>query len=643
MDDTPHRQQALEVWGGIECTVNRVGDVYFDQMERNGHAERIGDLDRIAGLGIRTIRYPVLWERVAPDGLSEVDWSWPDARLARLRDLDITPIVGLVHHGSGPRHTSLTQASFAPGLAEFARAVAERYPWVDCYTPVNEPLTTARFSGLYGVWYPHGRDERTFARVYLNQIRAIILAMREVRQVNPDARLIQTEDLGETHSTPALAYQSEFENARRWLTFDLLSGNFNPDGLMWDYLSGVGVPEAELHWFVENTCPPDIIGVNHYVTSERYLDERLHLFPQESHGGNGRHAYADVEAVRVASLELTGVEGLLLEAWDRYRLPLAVTELHLGCTRDEQLRWFVDGWQAAMSLRAAGVDLRAVTAWSMFGSFDWDGLLTGVNNSYEPGVFDVRQGEPRPTAIAALIRDLEAGVAPGHPVIAGAGWWRRRDRWLYPYGHPSVGSGSEDSASEDATERRIVLIDGAVSDSSAFASLCQVRRLPCGVVSRHEMSFAETQRTLDHFRPWAIVTAFARCGDSSPDSPAFGAPLGEELGRIQALGRYCAERDVLLLVICPIVAGICSRQGPSVDHGLTTRLHPTPVVPDAVEECLLQAMPTGLLIRGDVLAGGARDAVEDAQPNCSIEEFLNASLDLLVDGERGVWNLDPVG
>src|SRR5918997_1281413 len=91
-----------DVWGGIECTVNRVGDRYFDQIQRSGHADRPGDLERFAALGIRALRYPVLWERTAPDGLSSADWSWPDQRLSRLQALGIAPIVGLVHHGSGP-------------------------------------------------------------------------------------------------------------------------------------------------------------------------------------------------------------------------------------------------------------------------------------------------------------------------------------------------------------------------------------------------------------------------------------------------------------------------------------------------------------------------------------------------------------
>src|SRR5437868_107069 len=151
----------LELWAGVECTVNRVGDSFFDQLELNGHARRIDDINLFAELGVRALRYPVLWERTAPDGLQSADWSWADERLARIRNLGLLPIISLVHHGSGPRYTSLVDAAFPEKLSAYARAVAERYPWVSHYTPVNEPLTTARFSGLYGHWYPHGRNDIT--------------------------------------------------------------------------------------------------------------------------------------------------------------------------------------------------------------------------------------------------------------------------------------------------------------------------------------------------------------------------------------------------------------------------------------------------------------------------------------------------
>src|SRR5688572_31176868 len=101
------RKITMELWAGVECTVNRVGDRYFDQLIKNGHDRRLEDLSRFADLGITALRYPVLWERTAPDGLRSARWDWADERLERLRALGIRPIVGLLHHGSGPKSTRL--------------------------------------------------------------------------------------------------------------------------------------------------------------------------------------------------------------------------------------------------------------------------------------------------------------------------------------------------------------------------------------------------------------------------------------------------------------------------------------------------------------------------------------------------------
>src|SRR5215210_3236927 len=211
-------ERALELWGGIECTVLRVRDTWRDQLREGGHYGRIGDLDAVAGLGLKKLRYPVLWEHVAPERPGECDWRWHDGRLGRLRELGVTPIAGLVHHGGGPRYTDLLDPRFPALLAEQAGRTARRYPWIRSWTPVNEPLTTAGFSGLYGHWHPHGRDEASFLRMLANECRAVLLSMRAIRSAVPDAELVQTEDLGRTFSTSRLAYQTAHENERRWLS-----------------------------------------------------------------------------------------------------------------------------------------------------------------------------------------------------------------------------------------------------------------------------------------------------------------------------------------------------------------------------------------------------------------------------------------
>jgi dTDP-4-dehydrorhamnose reductase len=226
----------LQLWGGIECTLNRVGDRYYDQLARNGHYRRGGDLEQFAALGLRTLRYPLLWERAVTATPGEFDFSFADERLAELRRLGITPIAGLLHHGSGPRYVDMRDPEFSQGLAEYAAAVAARFPWLDCYTPVNEPLTTARFCGLYGLWHPHARSDRDFVRILLEECRGTVLAMRAIRRVNPRAQLVQTDDLGQVSSTPALRAQAEFENHRRWLAWDLLCGHVVPAHPLHEYL-----------------------------------------------------------------------------------------------------------------------------------------------------------------------------------------------------------------------------------------------------------------------------------------------------------------------------------------------------------------------------------------------------------------------
>jgi dTDP-4-dehydrorhamnose reductase len=73
-----------EVWAGLECTVNRVGDEFLDQMQLNGHAHREEDIALFADIGVSKMRYPLLWELTAPNGPATADWAWGDRRLKLL-------------------------------------------------------------------------------------------------------------------------------------------------------------------------------------------------------------------------------------------------------------------------------------------------------------------------------------------------------------------------------------------------------------------------------------------------------------------------------------------------------------------------------------------------------------------------------
>lgn len=644
-----------ELWGGIECTVSRIGAVYRDQLELSGHAGRVQDLDLLAGLGLRALRYPLLWERLQPDPASAIDWRWADERLSRLRGLGIRPVVGLVHHGSGPRHTSLLDPSFAAGLADFGRAIATRFPWVDAYTPVNEPLTTARFSALYGHWYPHRQDAKDFCRALLGQCRAVVLTMRAIRTINPAAQLVQTEDLGKTFSTPPLAYQADFENERRWVTWDLLCGRVDRRHPLWSYFRWVGLDEPELTWFLDNPCPPDLLGVNYYVTSERFLDHRLERYPRARHGGNGRHRYVDTEAVRARPEGLAGLGALLAEAWERYARPIAVTEVHLGCTREEQMRWFWEAWQAARHQWQAGADIRAVTAWALLGTYDWDSLLTRSAGHYEPAAFDVRGPRPRPTGLAALIRAVGAGIAPSHPVLARPGWWRRRARLL----DPAIAATPRDAAL--ACRARPVVIVGTTSAlGQAFVRLCRQRGIAYRALNGPGPDAAPTdvQRVLAECRPWAVIHA-ASYGDSAGPEPNrchCKHPHGAA-----AIARACVRHGIALLAFSSDQVFDGRHDLPYLESAPVNPVTPLGRTQAAAEAAVLQCLPAALVVRTSGLFGpwdednplaramhalalGQRFSADDAPVSPTyVPHLVHACLDLLVDGERGIWHLTNHG
>ena len=653
----------LELWAGFECTLNRVGDVQHDQLALTGHYGRLDDLDRLAELGVRTVRYPILWERIESGRPNCAAWEWTDVRMHHLRTLGIEPIVGLVHHGSGPFGTSLLDENFADGLATFARIVAERYPWVTRYTPVNEPLTTARFSALYGVWYPHVRDDAQFFRATLNQVRATRLAMKAIRAVTPGALLVQTEDLGRTHSTPTLRYQAAFENERRWLTFDLLTDRVRPGHAMYRYALQRGISADEIHRAVGDGCPPDILGINHYATSERYLDERLERYPAHTHGGNRRHRYADVEAVRVLTEGVAGPEALLLEAWRRYRIPIAVTEAHLGCTREQQLRWLAEVWDAALGANAAGADVRAVTAWAALGTRDWSSLVTQLNGDYEPGLFDVRAPAPRPTALARMASALATTGTFDHPALGNPGWWRCADRLLYPEHEPHATAVADHATTEP--DGRPVLITGASGTlGSAFVRLCAERGLAYRAMSRHALDVCDqraVERALRESDAWAVINAagFVRVDDAEREVDACHRlnVIGAE-----TLARGCAAFGIPLVTFSSdlVFDGRSSR--PYVERDSVSPLGVYGRTKAASESRVLALSPATLVVRtaaffgpwdewnfltrtlASLAMGVPVDAADDLVVSPTyVPHLVHATLDLLIDGERGIWHLANAG
>ena len=649
----------LELWGGYECTVNRVADAFHDQTHRSGHQHRIDDIERFAELGLQAIRYPLLWERTALSGT--LDWTWSDTRLARIRGSGMRPIAGLLHHGSGPVDTHLLDPDFPARLAAYAGEAARRYPWIASWTPINEPLTTARFSALYGHWYPHRTDERSFWAALLNQVDGTRLAMAAIRDIQSEAQLIQTEDLGRTYSTRALAHQTEFDNERRWMTWDLLNGDVTRGHPLFERLDRFGFGNR-LRAIAHAPCPPDILGVNHYLTSDRFLDHRLERYPPTTYGGNEFMAFADVEAVRVLVPPPAGLEGILQEAWARYGRPLAVTECHNACTREEQVRWMREAWDIAGRLQRRGVDVKAVTSWALLGAYDWNSLLTKVAGHYEVGAFDVRSDPPRPTALAHELRRLARGQGAPHPATLGEGWWRRDIRLQ----HRPVFRTAE--TPEPRAERKTappptqpLLILGATGTlGRAIARACDWRGIDYRLTTRAQLPLDDQDaiaRVLDQITPWAVVNAagWVRVDDAEVEADACLAANTEGAVR---LARACSERNLPVVAFSSDLVFDGRKSGPYVESDPTSPLSVYGVSKARAEDRLLAMGARALIVRTAAFfspydphnfaahtirtlsRGHPLPAADDLVISPTyVPDLVDAVLDLLIDGETGLRHL----
>ena len=650
-----------EIWGGLECTLNRVGDNYHNQCIKNGHYNRPSDLELFRSLGIKRLRYPCLWEEVAPKDLDHCNWKFLDERLGIVQKLNLKIIAGFLHHGSGPFYTSLIDPEFPFKLATYARLFAERYPWVEDFTPINEINTTARFSCLYGHWYPHLQDNTYYLKSLLYQVKGTVLAMREVRSINPKARLIQTDDLGKCQSTKPLEYQRDLENHRRWLAYDLLCGMVTREHPLYSYFLKHKITEQELSWFEDNTCPPDVIGVNHYHLSNRFLDHRLELYPECYWGGNEQDKYADVGAIDTGQAEIISPESLLLEVWNRYNKPIAVTECHTRGNREAQMRWLYETWQIANKLSSQGINVEAVTAWSLLGTYDWHNLCKSHDNFYEPGVFDLRHPSQKPveTGLSKLVRDLATKGTTDSPLLKSIGTWNTPRRILWA---AKPGDFTSITHPEDAQP---ILITGATGTlGQAMARVCGARNIPYKLVSRKEMDISDIDsilRVIETHRPWAVVNTAGYVKVDEAESNRNLCFKENVQGAIN-LAKVCQDRGIKLINYSSDLVFDGTNPGAYLE---SHQVSPVCVYGESKAECerkVLSIYPGSLIIRTSSFFGpwdrhnfitktlqALVSNKEVLVPNdmlispTYVPDLANESLNLLVDEEKGILHLTNIG
>src|SRR5262249_8151016 len=334
------------------------------------------DLKLVRELGLRYLRYgPPIYKIMK--GKGDYDWSELDPVMNEMRRLGITPIVDLVHFGLPDWLGDFQNPDWPAYLAEYARAFAERYPWVRYYTPVNEIYVTAQFSAAFGWWNERMMSDLAFVTNIKHCCRACVLAMRAILDLRPDAIFIYSESTEYVHpGSPDMVHQALFMNERRFLSLDLLFGH-DVSATMYRYVLSSGMSQEEYLWFrdqrdLRTHC---IMGTDYYITNEHVI---------RSNGTS------------IGAGDVYGYYVITRQYFERYRLPVMHTETNR--TSKHAVEWLWKEWMNLLRLREDGVPIVGFTWFGLVDMKDWDTALTKLRGTVNPVGLYTLQRKPRKVA-----------------------------------------------------------------------------------------------------------------------------------------------------------------------------------------------------------------------------------------------------
>jgi hypothetical protein len=228
------------------------------------------------------------------------------------------------------------------------------------YTLFNEPFATLHLAGHEGLWPPYDRGMSGFVRLAGSVLPAVNQAAECWAQLLPDARHVWV-DTAEHHTGDSARQDfAEFTNDRRHIFLDLMLGHdLNLDRpFLREFVRAGGGSLLEL--------PPrrvDVVGLDYYAHSEWYYDEVC---------GHAPSPYP------------IGFAAVAEQYFDRYRLPMMLTETNLRGQPSDRISWLrymVEQYDLALE---RGLPLHGFCWFPQIDSCDWDSLLARTAGRVDP-------------------------------------------------------------------------------------------------------------------------------------------------------------------------------------------------------------------------------------------------------------------
>ncbi len=366
---------------GIECSYPTIdnGKTRRDQLDECGHYEHWKtDLRLVKDLGLKVLRYGLPYYKVNR-GHGRYDWEFADQVMAEMKRLKITPILDLLHFGVPDWIGDFQNPELPVLFAEYAGAVAKRYPWVRYYTPVNEIFVTAKLSAKEGLWNEQLKTDRGFVTALKHLVAASTLATHRIAKQRPDCVIVQSESAEYVHE--ACASKSDkitLLNKLRFASLDLLYAH-PPDADVLMYLFDNGMTKKEYEWKMAGEPPGyQVMGNDYYGKNEK-----IHL----------------PDGTEITAEDVMGWYQMTKEYYERYKKPVMHTETNFF-DPDKCPGWLWKQWINVLRIRKDGIPVLGFTWYSLTDQIDWDTALAKKNGTVNPcGLYDLNR-KPRPVAAA---------------------------------------------------------------------------------------------------------------------------------------------------------------------------------------------------------------------------------------------------
>ncbi|OJV75534.1 MAG: 6-phospho-beta-glucosidase [Cellulomonas sp. 73-92] len=355
------------------------------------------DVALFAELGLRAYRFSIAWTRLIPDGDGAVN---PDGVAFYHRLIDallragIEPVVTMYHFDlpAGLQDKGgWSNRGTVDAFERYVRLLVSEYGAKVCHwLTINEQNTMILFGSALGLVPPGSADpQRELYRQNHHMLLAQARAMAVVHQLAPQAKVGPAPNIACVYPASCdpldVLAADDFSAIRNWLYLDVaVHGRYNPTA--WSYLVERGwAPEVSADDLATlRAGRPDFIAFNYY-TSHTVAAARD---DSPAAGGSGdQHlligepgVYRGVDNPHLQrtgfgwEMDPIGLRNTFRQLYDRYRLPLLVTENGLGADdvlepdgavhdpyRIDYLHQHITQMQAALT---DGVEIMGYCPWS---------------------------------------------------------------------------------------------------------------------------------------------------------------------------------------------------------------------------------------------------------------------------------------